>query len=362
MDTGDTIFGKKQFFPSDLEQVHVRGINRRSLRLKLVAGLATALALPLFTAAASAQGVTTSTAIAVQNGQSSAQTNPAGTCSLTTVAVSVTSSQGTPAGTVTLKDTATTTPVTLGSQTINGTGQASFSLALANGTHTLVATYSGNATYQGSSSVSVSQTISSQCGASFAVTVSGMSPSNTLTAGQQGTATVTVTPLPSFLASLGSAPAFITVSCSGLPNQASCVFSPEDLEILPGQSQGVTSTMVLQTEAAGTAGKAAPGTRPGRPSAPVAWAVLLPGILGLGGLAWGARRRSWLNKLALIALVALVATLGTTGCNPHYYYYNHGPPTNPATPAGSYNVTVTGQSSNGITAITQNTSFALTVQ
>ena len=64
----------------------------------------------------------------------------------------------------------------------------------------------------------------------------------------------------------------------------------------------------------------------------------------------------------LIAIVGLVTTLGTTACNPHYYYYNHGPPNNLPTPSGTYTVTVTGQTSNGISAITQNTTFVLTVQ
>ena len=92
------------------------------------------------------------------------------------------------------------------------------------------------------------------------------------------------------------------------------------------------------------------------------WAVLLPGALGLGGLAWGVRRRPWLSRISLLALVALVTTLGTTACNPRYYYLNHGPPTNPATPAGTYTINVTAQSSNGVTAITNSTTMALTVQ
>lgn len=345
-----------------LEQVHVIRMNRRSLRLKLVAGLGVAMAMPLLSLGLHAQSVTTSTAIAAQTSQSSQQSNPAGTCSLTTVTVTVTSAQGVPAGTVTLKDTATTTPITLGSQQLSGTGQTSFSLALANGTHTLVATYAGNATYLGSTSVSTSQTISSQCGASYVVSVSSLSPSNTLIAGQQATATVTVTPSQSFVSALNGVPAFITVSCSGLPNQAACTFSPSDLEILPGQYGGVTSFMVLQTEAAGTTGHAVTPARPGASGGPAVWAVLLPGVLGLGGLAWGARRRRWLSRLVLIALVALVTTLGTVACNPQYYYYHHGPPATPATPAGTYTITVTGQSSNGVTAITQNTTFSLTVQ
>jgi hypothetical protein len=70
----------------------------------------------------------------------------------------------------------------------------------------------------------------------------------------------------------------------------------------------------------------------------------------------------WLNRLALLALVAFVTMLGTTACAPRYDYYNHGPPIPPATPAGNYNVIVTAQSSNGVTAITNNANLALTVQ
>jgi hypothetical protein len=62
-----------------------------------------------------------------------------------------------------------------------------------------------------------------------------------------------------------------------------------------------------------------------------------------------------------VALVCLVTLLGTTGCNPRYGYEHHGPIPNPPTPAGTYTVTVTAQSNNGVTAITQNTTFVLTV-
>jgi hypothetical protein len=85
-------------------------------------------------------------------------------------------------------------------------------------------------------------------------------------------------------------------------------------------------------------------------------------MLGLGGLAWGARRHRWLNRLVLLALLGLVTTLGTTACNPLYYYYNHGPTVTPSTPTGTFTITVTGQSSNGVTAITNSTTMVLTVQ
>jgi hypothetical protein len=337
-------------------------MKRRSLRLELVAGLGMALAMPSLPAVAVPLGVTTSTSIGAQTSQSSAQTNPSGAvCSLTTVTADVTTASGTPTGTVTIEDEASGSPVALGSQTLGPSDEANFTFALPNGSHTLIAVYSGDSTYQSSTSLSVGQPVSSQCGSSFAVTVSSLSPSNALTAGQQGSATVTITPLPDFLGSLGNTPAFITVSCSGLPEQTSCSFTPENLEIVPGQDEGVTSDMVFQTQGTTTA-RAVPPAGHGHGSGPIAWAFLLPGTLGLGGLAWGARQRRWLQRIALMALVGLVTTLGTTACNPLYNYYNHGPPHPPATPSGTFTITLTGQSTNGVTAITNSTTFAVTVQ
>ena len=119
--------------------------------------------------------------------------------------------------------------------------------------------------------------------------------------------------------------------------------------------------MVIQTYAVSGA-SLKPAPQPGQSSAPIAWALLLPGVFGLGGLAWGARRRRFLSRLSLVALVGLVTLLGTTGCNPLYNYQHHGPIQNPPTPAGNYTVLVTAQSSNGVTAITHSTTLALTVK
>jgi len=350
-----------------LELVHVRGIVRRGLRLELVAGLGIALAMPALAAPA---GVATTTALtAPQTTQSNAQT-----CSLTSFSVSVASAAGVPAGTVNIEDGT----VSLASADLDSSGKASFQFALKDGAHSLSAVYAGNADFLTSSSAAASVTISNQCNSEFAVTVSNLTPTSaantlTLTPGQAGTGTISVTPLQEFVSKL-TTPAFVTISCSGLPDQASCIYTPESVEILPDQNAAVTSSMVLQTYAQSTA-LASPATRPGKGSSPIAWAFLLPGALGLGGLAWGARRRRgprgqvfvrgavrhWLNRLSLVALVCLVTLLGTTGCNPRYGYEHHGPIPNPPTPAGTYTVTVTAQSNNGVTAITQNTTFVLTV-
>jgi hypothetical protein len=97
-----------------------------------------------------------------------------------------------------------------------------------------------------------------------------------------------------------------------------------------------------------------------RSEKPVNWALLMPGALGLMGLAW--RRRKGLGRLSVLVLLGLVTMLGTTACNPRYNYFNHGPPAIPATPTGTYTLTVTAQSNNGITAITHTTTMVLTVQ
>jgi hypothetical protein len=147
---------------------------------------------------------------------------------------------------------------------------------------------------------------------------------------------------------------FVTLSCSGLPDQSSCNFTPENVEILPNATVPLTSSMIVLTQQ-----QEASLRNPGSNS--VALAILLPGALGLGGIAWSMRRRTWVQRLSLLAMVALVAMLGTTACNARYKYYHHGPPLNPATPAGTYTVDVTAQSSNGVTATTHFTTMALTV-
>lgn len=351
-----------------LEQVHVIGKICRKLRLHWVAGFGIALAL---LPAVRAFGLTsTSTALTAQTSTQACPTSGL-TTTLTTLTIGVTGTGGVPSGTVNILDNASGSPVQIASATLNASGQATVSLYLSNNSpsttpHTLQAVYAGDSTFATSSSTFASASISSQCNTQFAVSVSNVSPSTsgamTLAAGQSGTATVTVTPSQVFVASLSTtgAPSFVTVSCSGLPTLSSCTFTPESLELLPGQDAGVISTMLIQTQAE-TAG-AVPPARLGHKNSPVAWAILLPGMLGLGGLAWGARRRRFLQRLSLIALVGLVSALGTTGCNPRYYYLNHGPGNPPATPSGTFTVTVAGQSNNGVTAVTNTTTFQLTVQ
>jgi hypothetical protein len=325
-----------------LEQVHVRGIFCRGLRLELVAGLSIALAMPaLALAAESARGLATQAAL-------TAETRDQGGRTQATVAVTVNGEDGLPAtGAVAISDHG----AQLAGAALNAQGQASIVLALPAGDHSLTAVYAGDATHQGSISQATGVRAQTSSTPNFLVSVAPATLS--LTAGQSGTVTASVTP--QNCAAL-TAPMFVTLSCSGLPDQAACTFTPENVEILPNATAPLASTMVIVTQTASSASAAHPRSNS------VAWAFLLPGALGLGGLAWGARRRPWLNRLSLLGLLGLVTMLGTTACNARYDYFNHGPPQNPATPAGTYTVTLTAQSSNGVTAITNSTTMALTVK
>jgi hypothetical protein len=176
----------------------------------------------------------------------------------------------------------------------------------------------------------------------------------TLTAGQSGTVTASVTPVNSRLVD-GS-----DVCYALLLGPSRSVF----LHLYPGERRDPARRHRRAHQFNGhrdadgihSLGQLIPVATPwpGRCCFPAysAWAAL-PGEV---------RRRRWLNRLSLLALVGLVTMLGTTACNPRYNYEHHGPPVNPATPAGTYTISVIGQSSNGVTATTHSTTIALTVQ
>jgi hypothetical protein len=339
----------------ELEQVQVRSFVRRPLRLELLRfGFVSALGLALVPAVF-AQAVSTQTTLSVTSLES-------GTSQ---AVVNVTDADGQPgAGVVNIEESGRI----LAQTQLNASGQASVPLTLTSGDHSLTGVYLGDTTHQASTSVvSDLQTQVTGGTPTFQVGVTPVSPSTlplTLTAGQSGTVQVTLTPVNN--ASLGNTPMFVTLSCSGLPSLASCSFTPTSLEIqsttpatCPANSAASacppTSLMVISTQAQTVSAVEH------RNANPIAWALLLPGVLGLGGLGFAARRR-WLQRLSLVALVGIVTALGMTGCNPQYYYEHHGPSLAPSTPAGNYTVTVTAQSTNGVTAITNSTTMVLTVQ
>lgn len=333
----------------------MRGIFCRSPRLEgfsagaLVAGLAMVLAVPaLAMRAENAPAVATYTTL-------TAETRIENGLSIASASVAVTGEDGLPGtGAVAIEEHGKL----LASAALSAEGKATLSFTLPAGPHSLRAVYFGDDGHAESKSdrTEVRAEPAATGTPNFSLSLAPVSPNTfplTLTPGQYGTVAVTVTPVNN---SALTGPMFVTLSCSGLPDFSSCTFTPENVEI-SANTTTVSSSMVITTQAkSGSLSKPAIG-----PTAnPVAWAFVLPGALALAGFGW--RRRTALGRLSLLAFVALVSVLGTTACAPLYNYHHHGPTPNLPTPAGTYTITVSGQSSNGITVITQDTTLALTVK
>ncbi len=316
----------------------------RGLRYFPLAAFTLALAIP---ASAAAAPQATETILRTQTLDRNGSTQA-------TLSVAVCGEDGLPAqGAVVIEDG----DRQLAGAALNTDGEAQIVVGLLPGQHALRAVYIGDAAHQGSHSDVAPVSAASGSAPDFQISVSPATI--TLTAGQSGTVTASVTPVN---ASALTAPMFVTLSCSGNPDQSSCSFTPENIEILPSATKAITSNMVITTQAQpthyGGSSAAHPPARPG--SRRIALAVLLPGAFGLVGLAFS--RRRWLSRLSLLGLLALVTCLGTTACNPLYNYQNHGPPYNLPTPSGTYTLIVAAQSSNGVTASTHSTKLVLTVQ
>ena len=131
--------------------------------------------------------------------------------------------------------------------------------------------------------------------ANFSVTVS---PSSlTISAGQSGTATITITPQNGFNPTT-------TFSCSGLPSGASCSFSPAS--VTPSGTAAVTTSLTVSAPA--SASVLNENSRPGFPgNFP---ATTLAAVLCFIGFKWRHNRRF---LLVVIAAAFLGATL-LSGC------------------------------------------------
>ncbi len=316
---------------------------RRGLRLQWLAALCVAVVMPALAAPAATSQRATQTSLRIDTRDANGRTQA-------TLSMAVIGSDGQPAaGSIAIQDRGKP----LAGIVLDAAGRATATIDLGGGDHSLSAVYTGDPAHLGSNSEVTPVHAVSGTTPDFSVSIAPATLS--LKQGQSGSATVSVTPINA--ASL-TAPMFVTISCSGLPDQSACSFTPENIEIPVGATAAINSSVVIATQATSLA-KAEPNLNRG--VQPVALAFLLPGALVLGGIAFSARRRRFLSRLVLLALVTFVSVLGTVACAPLYNYRNHGPPYNLPTPAGSYNVTIAAQSSNGVTATTHTTTIALTV-
>ncbi len=249
-----------------------------------------------------------------------------------TFTATLTSSVGTPTGSVSFYDGTTL----LGQGTLNA-GVATYSTsALAAGTHTITAVYSGDANFVTLTSTALTESIQ-------AFTLESANSSATVSAGGLVTIALTVTNDET------GANANTSFACSGLPAEASCSFSPATVT-----GSGSTKLTIATT---GTQALAVPADL--QPWTAKGGAVLCACILVI--IAPRRARRQLLFLLALAILPGLVLGCGGGGriSNGHGASGGDG---GTGTPAGNYTVTVTATSGSGTSAVTQTTTITLTVQ
>jgi hypothetical protein len=241
----------------------------------------------------------------------------------------------------------------LGSAFLDGGGNAALQTdILPAGSHQVVAVYQGGSAYLGSLSkpVQVHANVSTVAGFTVAAAPTTLSTP----VGGFVTSVVTVTPVNGFNA-------YVSLSCSGLPVNTTCTFTPVNvLASCTTNASGVqtctpaTSVMQIQTLTPSPRSTADNGGDAGMRR----YAFVFPALFGLAGLG-ASKRRAWRN-LAL-GILAFAGAMGMTACSQRYNYLNHGPPGNPGTPTGSYVVTVESQSSAGSETITPPTAPQITL-
>jgi hypothetical protein len=205
----------------------------------------------------------------------------------------------------------------------------------------------GNITLTSSSLGSPETVALSGTGQDF--TLTGSAPA-TVTPGQTATYSVTLTPE-------GGLDQAIALACSGAPAESAC--SVSSASVTPA---GPTNIKVTLT----TTAPSAVGPRP--PSVPplggnLRW--LLLGLIGLAGLMSLSRQSSRSLRLrpALVSVaMLLVLALGMAACGGGSSSSSSGSNSSPGTPAGSYNLTVTGTATSGSVIVTHNAVLVVKVQ
>lgn len=192
--------------------------------------------------------------------------------------------------------------------------------------YTATITYAGDSNYAGSSG-----TASGMVQADFTMALSA----NVVTIATPGSAGGTVLTIAAQNGFSGT----VTLSCSGLPSESTCSFTPTTV------AGSGTTTVTVKTKAA----VARLGTHPVFPF----WAAIAG--LGLVGICLVSSRSEQRSKAALGIILFCVAASASCGGGSSS---SSKPPPDPGTPAGQYTVTVTGTS--GVTV--HATTFVLRLQ
>ena len=260
--------------------------------------------------------------------------NPALVTNPVTFTATVSSSSGTPAGTVSFLDGTTL----LSAVTLSGGVASLTTSALAAGTHTIIATYGGNANFASVSSSAVAEAIQDFTLSSPSPGAGAGSPSQTALPGGVATYSLILGP-----ATGTTFPDAVTLSLSGLPPGATATLTPQTI---PAGFAITNVTLAVQLPTA-TAGLHPNRTLDRMPA--LAWGVLLLPFLGRRHRT--GRRISRVFSVFLVCAAALVATAGLGGCGSSSSgFFAH--------PQQTYSVVITGTSG----SISHSTTVTLIVQ
>jgi len=237
------------------------------------------------------------------------------------------SGSGTPSGTVLFLDGG----AQIGSATL-AAGTAQFTTtSLAAGSHSVTASYPGDANYSASTSAATTVTVAAAPTGDFSLAMS--SSSLTVATGGESSLSLTVTPENGFKQ-------MVSFSCSGLPAGAECGFNPQNLT--PSGS-AVSTTLQVEVHATndarpGVSSQSSMLSFPAPGQTPLSISILIfTGIFGLIGISQ--KSKSFVRVVSTLALgAAMLVTAscaGTVGPKP--------PPPN----ATSYTVTVTAAAASG---------------
>jgi sugar lactone lactonase YvrE len=241
---------------------------------------------------------------------------------------------GTPTGAVNFYSGSTL----LGSANLGSNGQAVFNdSSLAVGSYSVTATYAGNGNYSTSTSSPAVAVTVNPIPPDFSVSAS----SNTLSVPQGGNVQTLLTLTPQ-----GGINGTVTLSCTGLPANATCTFYPTTVA-LNGTNATAQTELTIYTNTTPLVQQSqlnAPAAPGDAPRTLLALALLPCLLCGFGGLR-SFRRRYWGRLLMLVAAASLLTgLLGLSGCNSNATQQAAG-----ITPAGTSTVNVVLSGPNSVT-------------